>query len=318
MVKSEHGKASRQNSVFDKPMLELKPKTLITTPRQLVLVTGLSGAGHTSCLHLLEDLGYEAVDNLPLSLVEVLAWAEVALERPLALGIDIRSRGFSVASFLELVDRLNNEAGIKNQMIFLDCDDAILLRRFTETRRRHPLAVDRPVSEGIRLERILIETLRTQATLLIDTSQLTLAELRQRLAGLTPNTPHSMTITLISFAYKHGLPGEADLVFDVRFLRNPYYDLTLRSLTGHHSEVATYIINDSSWESFKNHMYSLLDLLLPRYESEGKNYLMLAIGCTGGQHRSVFVAEQLMIWLHKTGRSVQIEHRDLRQPIPLS
>jgi len=279
--------------------------------RRLVLVTGLSGAGRTTSLKVLEDLGFEAVDNLPLTLLEPVVRAETPLERPLAVGIDIRTRDFSVQRVTDLLDRLEGDPSIDSDLLFIDCDDEVLLHRFTETRRRHPLATDRPVTDGIRLERNLVSPLRARATLLVDTSKLSAADLRRQLRGLTASAGSSMALFVTSFSYRHGLPREADLVFDVRFLRNPHYEDALRPRTGRDPDVAAYVEADEAFGPFLEHLQLLLEPLVPRYEREGKSYLTLAVGCTGGQHRSVLVAERLAAWLTAQGRAVTLEHRDM-------
>lgn len=279
--------------------------------RRLVLVTGLSGAGRTTSLKILEDLGFEAVDNLPLTLLEPVVRAETPLDRPLAVGIDIRTRDFSVQRVTDLLDRLDADPSIDSDLLFIDCDDEVLLHRFTETRRRHPLATDRPVTDGIRLERNLVSPLRARANVLVDTSKLSAADLRRQLHGLAAGDGSSMALFVTSFSYRHGLPREADLVFDARFLRNPHYDDALRSRTGRDPDVAAYIEADEAFGPFLDHLQLLLEPLVPRYEREGKSYLTLAVGCTGGQHRSVLVAERLAAWLTAQGRAVTLEHRDM-------
>lgn len=283
---------------------------------RVTLITGMSGAGHSSALKALEDLGYEAVDNLPLSLLRSLVTPDSATEgsprRPLAIGIDIRSRGFGVDTLLGEIDRLKGRPDLDVVLLFLDCDDEILRRRYTETRRRHPLVADRPVADGIRHERDLLQPLRQRADVVIDTSGHTLADLKRRLAAQFPRdvTPE-MAIFVISFAYRRGLPREADLVFDVRFLDNPHYQPALQPLDGRDRLVASFIASDPDFTGFLDALTRLLQPLLPRYQAEGKSYLTIAVGCTGGRHRSVFVAERLADWLTKHGRRVSLHHRDL-------
>lgn len=283
--------------------------------RRLLLVTGLSGAGRSSCLKIFEDIGFEAVDNLPLSLLDPIlrAGARTGAEhdRPLAIGIDIRTRDFSVQRLTGLLDGLESDPAIDSDLLFVDCDDDILLRRFTETRRRHPLATDRPVIDGIRLERSRIGPLRARASVLVDTSQMTIGDLGRRLRTLAAAAGSPMALFVLSFAYRHGLPREADLVFDVRFLRNPHYVPGLTPLTGRDPAVAAHVAGDPAFEPFLDGLQQLLAPLIPRYETEGKSYLTLAIGCTGGQHRSVLVAERLAAWLRSTGRPVTLDHRDM-------
>ena len=274
--------------------------------RAVVLVTGLSGAGRSTALKILEDLGYEAIDNLPLDLLGSMAQAG----GPIALGIDIRSRSFAAGRFLEQLDRLG--AGALTTLLFLDCDDEELERRFTETRRPHPLAADRRVADGIAAERRLIAPLRERADLSVDTTGLNGAELRRLLAGhLGLGDSPGMRIFVTSFSYRGGLPREADLVFDARFLANPHYELALRPLDGRDARVADYVAGDPAYGAFFEGLTEMLAPLLPRFEREGKSYLTIALGCTGGRHRSVAVAERLAAWLKGLGRPVELSHREL-------
>jgi RNase adaptor protein for sRNA GlmZ degradation len=279
-----------------------------TTSRRVVLVTGLSGAGRSTALKILEDLGYEAIDNLPLEFLSTMAGEGAAL----AIGVDIRTRDFAVQPFLEQLDLLGAKTGLAVTLLFLDCEDRVLERRFTETRRRHPLAQDRRVADGIAAERRLVAPLRERAELTIDTSALNPGELRRLLSGqLELAAAPGMAVFVTSFAYRNGLPREADLVFDVRFLANPHYEEDLRDLDGRDGAVAAFVKADPSFAAFFDGLTALLTPLLPRYEEEGKSYLTIAVGCTGGQHRSVAVAEKLADWLAARGRRVQRGHRDL-------
>lgn len=275
----------------------------------VVLVTGLSGAGHTTALKILEDLGYEAVDNLPLTLMDGLAGGKLA--RPLAVGVDSRTRDFSAQALSEKLERLRHDAALDVKLLFLDCSDEVLRRRFTETRRRHPLALDRPVADGIRQERELLAPLRELADLMVDSTELAIGDLRHLLQGHFRLQPAHAAITVMSFSYRHGLPREADLVFDVRFLANPHYRDELRPLTGKDGKVARFIEADPAWAPFLDNLRNLLLPLLPRFEREGKSYLTLVVGCTGGRHRSVFAAERLAQWLRAQGHHVSLRHRDL-------
>ncbi len=291
---------------------ESPPSAGVESARRVVLVTGMSGAGRTSALRALEDAGYEAVDNLPLSLLPSLIRPEDAAGRPLVIGIDTRTRGFAIAPFLATLERARGQADFDVRLLFIDCDDEVLRRRFTETRRRHPLAMDRAVTDGIRIERNLLRDLRDQADLLIDTSSLSQADLKRRVQdSLAIEAPAGLAVQIISFAYRNGLPRDADLVFDVRFLSNPHYQAELRPLTGLDAAVAAYIEADSGCASFLEGLISMLGALLPRYEREGKSYLTIAIGCTGGRHRSVFVAERLNAWARSRGRRCAVLHREL-------
>ncbi len=274
--------------------------------RPVVLVTGLSGAGRSTALKILEDLGYEAIDNLPLGLLGTMAQDG----GPIALGIDIRSRSFAAGPFLDQIDRLG--AGARTTLLFLDCDDEVLERRFTETRRPHPLAADRRVADGIAAERRLIAPLRARADLTVDTTNLNGAELRRLLSGhLGLGDGPGMKIFVTSFSYRGGLPREADLVFDARFLANPHYEPGLRPLDGRDPRVADYVARDPAYAAFFQALTEMLAPLLPRYEREGKSYLTIALGCTGGRHRSVAVAERLAAWISGLGRPVELSHREL-------
>lgn len=279
------------------------------TARRLVLVTGQSGAGRSTALNTLEDLNYEVIDNLPLELVE--ASLAGTADRPIALGIDIRSRNFAIAPFLARLDRFRADPALDVRLLYLHCDDEVLGRRYTETRRRHPLAIDRPVLDGIVAERRLIAPLREAADLLVDTTALTPNDLRQVLTGhMSLERSFGMAVFVISFSYKTGLPRAADMVFDVRFLRNPHYDPALRPLTGRDQAVADFVRDDPDFPSYYNGLCDWLTPLLPRYASEGKSYLTLAFGCTGGRHRSVFLAESLAATLRDQAWQVTLVHRD--------
>lgn len=283
----------------------------------VVLVTGLSGAGRTSTLKILEDEGFESVDNLPLSLLPMLlapgrdGTGEDSAAR-VAVGVDLRTRGFDQKLLLDQLSALRIRPDLDLRVVYLDCDDAVLIRRFTETRRRHPLATDRPIADGIRIEREVMIPLREAADVVIDTSALTLAGFRQVLvAALAVDGARRMTVTVLSFAFRGGLPREADLVFDVRFLDNPHYVDELRARDGRDPSVAAHVDRDPDFAPFLAHLKTLLQPLLPRYEREGKSYLTIAVGCTGGKHRSVVTAERLAGWLKSLGTPVTLRHRDL-------
>ena len=277
----------------------------------LLLVTGVSGAGKSSALKVLEDLGYEAVDNLPVSLIGRLV-APGDFPHPIAIGIDIRTRDFDSAGFLQELEHLVQRSHMDVTLLFLDCDDEVLGRRFEETRRRHPLADDRPVSDGIRRERILMAPVLNRANVTVDTSEMALADLKRTLKGhFGIEGKDELAIFVTSFSYRLGLPREADLVFDVRFLANPHYDLDLRDLTGLDEAVGGFISADAHFQPFFDDLTRLLGPLLGGYAAEGKSYLTIAVGCTGGRHRSVFVAEKLAQWLAKQDRPTDLRHRDL-------
>ena len=278
-------------------------------------VSGMSGAGRSTALKALEDLGYEVVDNLPLALVDTLIAAspEPGSSRPFAFGIDSRTRGFDADM---LVSRLRSlrSAGEDIRLLYLDCADDELVRRFSETRRRHPLALDRPAPDGIARERDLTAPLRRWADLVIDTSDLSVADLRRRVAERLGQSPDQrLTITLQSFGFAHGLPRNADLVFDMRFLANPHWEPTLRPLTGEDPRVAAHVTADPAYAPAVTRIADLLVTLLPGYAKEGKAYLTIAIGCTGGRHRSVAVARDLQQRLASAGHQAALSHRDIRR-----
>jgi UPF0042 nucleotide-binding protein len=279
-----------------------------------VLLTGMSGAGHSTALGWLEDMGFEAVDNLPLDLVRLLLKPGELPERPLAISIDSRTRGFSADSAIELIDELAARPDLDVTALFIDCEEATLQQRFTETRRRHPLATDRPVLDGIVRERALLEPLRRRADMLIDTSELSVHDLRRILqAQFGVENAQGFHLNVMSFSYRRGLPREADLVFDVRFLANPHYDPELRPMTGQSDAVKKAVEADPDFPGFFETLTRLLHPLLPRYRLEGKSYLTLAAGCTGGKHRSVVVAEKLADWLRTQQYEVTLTHRDIPQ-----
>jgi len=285
--------------------------------RRVVLVTGMSGAGKTSVLKCLEDLGYEAIDNLPLKLLGRLLQpdgSDETLAEAVAIGVDIRTRDFAIAPLLEHVQPLTARGDLDLSLLYIECDDLALRRRFTETRRRHPLAGDRPVVDGIAHERQLMAPLKAQAARIIDTTNISAADLRRMI-----NTEYAldqgpgMTVMVTSFAYRQGLPREADLVFDVRFLANPHYEEDLRERDGRDAPVGAFIANDEAFEPFLQSLTGLIGQLLPHYKREGKSYLTIALGCTGGRHRSVFIAEQLAAWFGAQGEKVLLRHRELER-----
>lgn len=279
--------------------------------RRIVVVTGMSGAGKSTALRAFEDLGYETVDNLPLAMLEAVMSSEMP-GRPVAVGIDVRTRDFDAALLLAALDELRRRKGYPIGMVFLDSDSEVLGRRYTETRRPHPLADDLPVAVGIEMERRLLGPLREGAEMLLDTSHLTAAELKRILSDHYGGADQRrMRVFLTSFGYRHGLPRDADLVFDVRFLKNPHYVDALRPHTGLDTDVGAYIAADPALATFLDRATALLEPLLPLYEGEGKSYLTIAVGCTGGKHRSVYVVERLKDWLAGHGRSIDVRHRDL-------
>jgi RNase adaptor protein for sRNA GlmZ degradation len=275
----------------------------------ILIISGLSGAGKSTVLRALEDAGHEVVDNLPLSLFDALIAG--ATSRPLALGIDSRTRAFDAAALGQRVAALR-DSGRDARLITLECSDDVLIRRFSETRRRHPLALDRPAIDGIRAERELLSPLQRWADLVIDTTELSVTDLRMRIAerfggGFSPG----LTVTVLSFGFSAGLPRDADLVFDMRFLSNPHWDITLRPLTGEDERVSAHVAADPLYAPTLDKIDDLVTSLLPGYAREGKAYLTIAIGCTGGRHRSVAVARALAARLQAAGQNVALVHRDV-------
>jgi len=284
-----------------------------SSPPPLLLVSGVSGAGKSSALKALEDLGYEAVDNLPVSLIRRMISPE-DFPHPIAIGVDIRTRDFDAVAFLEAMNVLIKRPDTDVRLLFVDCDDDVLIRRFEETRRRHPLSDDRPVSDGLRRERRMMAALLEKATVIIDTSEMALKDLKRTIEGhFALEDSAGLVVFVTSFSFRRGLPRDADLVFDVRFLNNPHYDPDLQPLSGLDQAVSAFIAADEGFDTFFDHLTRLLEPLLARYRQEGKSYLTIAIGCTGGRHRSVFVADELTRWLDGKARHLQLRHRDLDQ-----
>jgi UPF0042 nucleotide-binding protein len=289
------------------------------TPKRILLVTGLSGAGKSTALRTLEDIGWEVVDNLPLSLLEdllstPLGKGGVRRRRPLALGIDSRTRDFDARRIVSQIKVLAGDHDFPIETLYFDCAGSELLRRYSETRRRHPLAPDRPATDGIAAERELMEPLRRWADHVIDTTDTVPNALQQQIRQRFGSGDDSPTLAIISFGFARGLPRNADMVFDMRFLRNPYWEDGLRDLTGLDDKVAAYIEADESYGESVGRIEDLLLLLLPRYRDEGKSYVSIAFGCTGGRHRSVHVAERVAARLRAAGFSPSLDHRDLATP----
>ena len=276
---------------------------------KLVLVTGMSGAGKSVALKALEDCGFEAIDNIPLAFLPALTNPQTTGN--LVVGSDIRSRDFSADPFIATITPLRLNPEIEFTMLFLDSDDEILRRRYTETRRRHPLTLDRPVLDGIQHERQLLQKIRDAADKVIDTSDYQAADLRTIITSHFASTERRLSLVLTSFSFRRGVPRDADMVFDVRFLKNPHYDPELKMQTGMDEAVGTYIETDSGFSDFYTKLNELLQPLLPRFLEEGKNYLTIAIGCTGGRHRSVYMVQKLGGFLESVGYKVTLRHRDL-------
>ena len=283
--------------------------------RPVLVITGMSGAGRLTAMRAFEDLGYEAVDNLPLSMLrDLVKPSPPRPARPLAVGVDVRARDFGVGQLFGEIDLLAGRGDLAVLVLFFDCDTETLRRRFTETRRRHPFARGRSVTEGIEREREVLAPLRGRADRVIDTTGMAPGDLKRLLdADYGLDRAAGLEVFVTSFAYREGLPRDADLVFDVRFLRNPHYDDELRPLDGLDARIGAFIERDPEYAAFMANLEALLEPLLPRFRSEGKSYLTIAVGCTGGCHRSVFVSERLRAWL--AGRDVRcaIAHRDLRR-----
>lgn len=290
------------------------------TPKTPVLiVTGMSGAGRSSTLRALEDLGYEAVDNLPLALLPKLLRLkddnpEHLPAEAIAVGIDTRTRAFQASSFIKRIAELRGRDDHKLELVFLDCSNDAIERRFNENRRRHPMALERPVSDGIARERQLMEPIRASADYIFDTTDLSVKDLRAAMQQhFALRRTGGLTTTISSFAYPRGLPRDADLIFDMRFLRNPFYDEALRPLTGLDPRIVRYIESDPAFEEIFGKLGDLILSLLPKYEREGKAYLNIALGCTGGRHRSVMVAEKTAQLLKKSGYRVTVLHREVAE-----
>jgi RNase adapter protein RapZ len=266
----------------------------VPAPRRILLVTGLSGAGKSSILRILEDLGYEVIDNPPLGMMDEIV---TRAEQPVAIGVDSRTRGFDAAAVLAALARLRVNPELQAELIYATAEESVLLRRYTATRRRHPLAMRGTVKEGIEAEIALTARLRAAADMVIDTSDLPPPELRQvvemRFAPRRDRMAEGLTVALMSFAYPSGLPREADMVFDARFLRNPYYDADLSALTGLDQAVADHVASDPDYRRYLEQIEAMLGLVLPRFVREGKKYATIAIGCSGGRHRSVTLVEAL-------------------------
>ena len=286
-------------------------------PKRILLVTGLSGAGKTTALKTLEDLGWEVVDNLPLSLLNPLLAAPLAAgaerKRPLAIGLDSRTRGFDAEGIVRQITELGKEHRLV-ETLYLDCQTPELLRRYSETRRRHPLAPDRPATDGIAEEREMTQPLKRWSDHVIDTTDSDSNMLRQQVRNRFGGGDDAPTLNLMSFGFARGIPRNADLVFDMRFLRNPHWEESLRDLTGLDQVVCDHIAGDESYADALERIEELLLLLLPRYRAEGKSYVSVAFGCTGGRHRSVHVAERVAARLRAEGFSPSLDHRDLATP----
>lgn len=282
---------------------------------KLIIVTGMSGAGKTVALKMLEDLGYYCVDNLPIPLIE--KFTELTIGSPtqsdqVALGIDVRSG--QELSLLGQILRSWRSDGVSFSILFLDASDQVLIKRYKETRRNHPLAGKGRIDTGIAKEREKLRFLKEQADVILDTSKLLTKELRQELERIFLGNEDfsNLFVTVLAFGFKYGIPADADLVFDVRFLPNPYYVEGLRTKTGEQKEVQDYVMQGGTAEIFLTKLCEMLDFLIPNYVLEGKNQLVVAIGCTGGKHRSVTIAKALYDHLsQKKELGIKLEYRDI-------
>lgn len=281
---------------------------------RVVFVTGPSGAGRSTAIRALEDLGFEAIDNLPLGLVPRLLDGP-PMRRPVALGLDVRNREFSAAALIDQIDQLAQRPDMVAEVLYLDCRPAELLRRYGETRRRHPLAGLEDPRQGIAREAELLASIRSRAEVLIDTSEMSPHQLKAEIARwFGPTTAARLGVSLHSFSYKRGLPRGVDIVLDCRFLRNPHWEPALRLLDGHAPEVAAYVEADPRFGLFIDKALDLLMLLLPAQVEEGKSHVAVGFGCTGGRHRSVVVVEKIAVALAAAGWQVSKRHREVEGP----
>jgi UPF0042 nucleotide-binding protein len=278
---------------------------MINQNAKTLIVTGYSGAGISTTLKHLEDIGYEVFDNFPLSLASHLI-SDSRSNQSIAIGIDTRSRGFEGEALL------NTAKSINAQLVFITAEPFILQKRFTETRRRHPLAKDRPVSSGIETEQEILEPIKPKSDFVIDTSDLSVHSLRHLLKSqFSEEENKHLTLSLTSFGFKFGPPREADIIMDVRFLQNPYWEASLRPLSGLDSAVGEYVQSDPHFDPFIKNFLNLLEPLIPLYKQEGKSYLNIGLGCTGGKHRSVFCVETIKKRLDDLNLNLHILHRDI-------
>lgn len=292
--------------------------TAIASPlreHQLLLVTGPSGAGRTTAINALEDLGHEVIDNLPLSLVPRLIEGP-PLDRPIALGLDVRNRDFNATALIELIDQLTRDAGVMLEVLYLDCARDELIRRYSETRRRHPLAPDETPAMGIAREIDLLAPVRVRADHLIDTTEMSPHDLKAEIAlWFNRAAPTRLAVSVQSFSYKRGVPRGVDMIFDCRFLANPHWVPALRDLDGRDAAVVAHVSADPRFKPFMEKLTDLLLFLLPAQVDEGKAHLAIGFGCTGGQHRSVAVAEILGNALAEAGWAVSKRHRELERRV---
>jgi UPF0042 nucleotide-binding protein len=279
---------------------------------RLLLVTGMSGAGKSTVLDTLEDMGWDIVDNLPADLLQGFVHGEDQCRTaPMAVAMDVRSRGFDAEQLAELIRSVE---GVEPEILYLDCSGTELIRRYDETRRRHPLASDRPAEDGIARERQVTMPLRNSADSVLDTTDLSPAELRDELQRRYGDDSDQPVLTIASFGFARGIARTADLVFDLRFLPNPHWIDELRPLTGADAEVRNYLAGDPAWDQTMSRIETLLIDWIPRYWAAGKSYVTVAFGCTGGRHRSVAAAVEMAERLRGAGFAPNVRHRDLASP----
>jgi UPF0042 nucleotide-binding protein len=285
------------------------------SPR-VVWVTGPSGAGRKTAINALEDLGFEVIDNLPLRLLPAVMKDAVAGDR-LALGLDVRNRDFSMNAMLDAMEDLARNPNSGVQLLYLDSSPEVLLRRYSETRRRHPLSPAETAEVGIDRELDLLAPIRARADILLDTSEMTPHDLKAEIERqFAIGQEGNLAVSIQSFSFKRGTPRGIDMIFDARFLRNPYWEPALRKMNGQHDAVSDYISQDPRFAEFFDRVKGLVEFLLPQYATEGKSYLSIGFGCTGGQHRSVALAEKLAKALATAGWQVSIRHRELERQAP--
>ena len=281
--------------------------------QRLVLITGPSGAGRSTAINVLEDLGFEAIDNLPLSLVPRLLDGP-ARPNPLALGLDVRNRDFSASAVIELIDRLTVHPDYALEVLYLDCDPTILVRRFNETRRRHPMAAGGSPLDGIQIEMDLLKPIKVRADVLINTSDMSPHDLKGELARFfEADDAKRLNVSVQSFSYKRGVPRGIDMMFDCRFLNNPHWDAELRAKDGRDDDVQRFVQADPRYRPFFDKIRDLIELVLPAHLHEGKTHLVIGFGCTGGKHRSVTLTENMSSALAQAGWQVSKRHRELER-----
>jgi RNase adapter protein RapZ len=291
----------------------MKPAVTEPLAHHLVLVTGPSGAGRSTAIRAFEDMGYEVIDNLPLTLIPRLIDGS-PLGRPIALGVDVRNRDFNATALIELIDTLTRDPRVALELLYLDCAVPELIQRYSETRRRHPLAPNETPTEGIAREIDLLMPIRVRADQLIDTTELSVHDLKAEIARwFDRGAAARLAVSLQSFSYRRGVPRGVDMIFDTRFLKNPHWDASLRDLDGRDPAVAAYIAQDARFKPFFDKVSDLVQLVLPAHKDEGKAHLTIGFGCTGGQHRSVACVELLGNVLAEAGWAVSKRHRELER-----